>query len=374
MAFTPKYTVTAFILAAVLSGILLINKESDKESNKQDLAFAKAIQPVEKHLNSQTEITPGPVTSSIEIAAEPETIAANLSTLTSQDYQSASLYGPLPKYVGDIAMAKLSFDAQGNLVITDNIKQLIEHLLSVRDEEGYDIAVARIQEYIELALPAPASIQAIAIVEQYLAYKLSLKPQDFTFDGEPSVAGTIEKLSAALNEKKALRQKHFSEEVANTFFGTEEAYDNFSINAISITNNPNLSEGEKEQHIIREENLLPKKVAQRLRHKRHEKNLNTQIKQLKTSSGNEQEIHALRKDFYGEEVADRFTYLEDNSEDWISKVTQFKDESQSILSQDHLSTSEKQTQILQRKNSLFSKKEQTKLAVQNIRGRLAQTN
>jgi len=374
MTFTSKHTVTAFIIAAVVSGVMLINKETDK----QELAVAEKEKQVHTLATKQHDkLIPPPsvqVLHSNEQLTESESISVTLSTLSSQEYQSSSRYGPLPKYIGDIAMARLSFDKQGNLIVTDNIKQLIEHLLSVRDEEGYDIAVARIQEYIELALPPTAALQAMVIVKQYLAYKQNLQPQDFTFDGEPSVAGTIEKLTAALNEKKAIRQAHFSEEVASTFFDMEEAYDNFSINAIGITNNPSLSADQKEQHIILEENLLPERVAQRLRHKRKELKLNKQINDLKTRTGSQQEIHALRKDFYGEEIADRFAYLEDNSEDWINKVAQFKYESESIIKQEHLSNTEKQAKIVQSKNSLFTQKEQTKLAVQNIRGRLAQTN
>jgi len=304
------------------------------------------------------------------IAPVQESSHVQKSVLTSQDYQSASRYGVLPVHLADIAMARLSYDEHGNFLVTEKLKQLIEQLLSARSEEGYDIAVARIHEYIDMALPEKAAKQAIVIVEQYLAYKNKLAPQDFSFDGESDVSGVIQKLSAAIEEKKTLRAKHFSESTAQIFFGNEQAYDAFSLRAIEISNNPTLSTAEKDEHIAAQENLLPAKMAKRLRHKRLEKNLKDTVKALQSSDGNTEEIYTLRKDFYGEKVADRMHYLEDSSDEWLIKVDQYKYEEQNILSQEHLSSLEKQSQITLAKNSLFSPKEQIKLSVQTIRDRV----
>ena len=185
---------------------------------------------------------------------------------------------------------------------------------------------------------------------------------------------TLKKLKAALADKKSVRRQHLGETVSDALFGHEERYDDFSLTRIEINSNPQLSEFEKEQRLAQAEDALPPVMAQKMRTKRQEKDLRQKISLLKEGTGNEQEINALRAEFYGPKIAERMAYLEDNSQAWQEKVSTFYNERDFISAQIDLDQDQKAQLIAEAKNSIFTQKEQIKLAVQSIRGGLAQAN
>lgn len=290
------------------------------------------------------------------------------------DYEAASLFGPLPTNLAELSIEKFSYDSNGQLIINENIKHIIEFFLMTTQEEGREQAIARLNEYISLTLPTDAAKQALEITESYLNYKNNLQEHDFSVAGDLKDDQTITKVKASLAEKKALRRTHLGEALSEAIFGSEERYDAYSVARVEINADKSLNSEEKNRRLALAENNLSPDVAQSKRYEREEKSLKTKISTLQQNNENEQEIYTLRKDFYGEKVADRMAYLEDNSGDWRDKVTQFEYEKQSINSQNHLSSHQKQTLIQQTKESLFSKKEQIKYAVQSIRGQIAQVD
>jgi len=290
------------------------------------------------------------------------------------DYEEASLYGALPANLADLRIETFSYDANGQLIINENIKHIIEFFLMTAQEEGREQAIARLNEYINLTLPIDAADQALAISESYLNYKNNLLEHDFSVTGDLSDEETIAKVKASLEAKKALRRIHLGEDLSESIFGSEERYDTYSVTRVEINADISLSNEEKNLRLTNAENKLSPEVAQSKRHDREEKALKTKISALQKSNDNEQEVYTLRKDFYGEKIANRMAYLEDNSGEWRDKVTQFNHEKQNINAQSHLSSTEKKQLIQESQQSLFSGKERIKYAVQSIRGQTAQVN
>ena len=290
------------------------------------------------------------------------------------DYEATSLYGALPANLADLSIETFSYDINGQLIINENIKHIIEFFLMASQEEGREQAIARLNEYISLTLPIDAANQALEIAENYLNYKNNLLEHDFSVTGDLNDDATITKVKASLAAKKALRHTHLGEELNESLFGSEERYDAYSVARVEINADTSLSNEEKNRRLTDAESKLSPEVAQSMRHDREEKTLKTKITTLQKNTGNEQEIYTLRKDFYGEKVADRMAYLDDNSGEWRNKVTQFNHEQQSIHAQSHLSPTEKKQLIQQSKQSIFSAKERIKYAVQSIRGQIAQVD
>jgi len=320
------------------------------------------LQPSQLQLNQQK---PQQKNSSRDIAYQFQSTA---------DYEATSLYGALPSNLADLTIETFSYDANGQLIINENIKHIIEFFLMTAQEEGRDQAIARLNEYISLTLPIDAANQALEIADNYLNYKVNLLEHDFSVTGDLSDDKTITKVKASLEAKKALRRTHLGEELSESIFGSEERYDTYSVARVEINSDKSLSNEEKSRRLAEAENNLSPEVAQSKRHEREEKALKTKISALQKSNGNEQEVYTLRKEFYGEKVANRMAYLDDNSGEWRDKVTQFNHETQSIKAQTHLSPTEKQHLIQESKQSIFSEKERIKYAVQSIRGQIAQVD
>jgi len=289
-------------------------------------------------------------------------------------YEAASTYGNLPTSMADIHIEKFSYNENGQLIINENIKHIVEFFLMATQEEGREQAIARLNEYIDMTLPSDAAKQALVIAQNYLSYKNSIETPDIPMNSELGNEETLKKLKAALADKKSVRRQHLGEPVSEVLFGHEERYDDFSLSRLEINANTALSDDEKDQHIAQAENDLPPAMAQKMRSKRQEKNLLQKIDRLKEEGGNSQEIHALRATFYGQKAADRMAYLEDNSDAWQEKVSQFYREQDFISEQIDLNKDQKSQLISDAKNSIFTPKEQIKLAVQSIRGGLAQAN
>ena len=283
------------------------------------------------------------------------------------EYEQTSAYGTLPSHLQGLAMEKFAYDANGELILDDNIKHIIEFFLVTAQVEGRDQAIARIKEYINFTLPEPAASQAAEITDNYLAYKEGLMEHDFAISGELGQAETTKGIKAALAAKKQIRRQHLGNEVSDVLFGEEERYDDFSIARIEINANTELNDEEKDQRLAKAEQGLPAEAAEKMRKKREENHLNKKISSLRKEGGNTEKIYALRKDFYGEKVADRLAYVEDDSPAWRNKVSQFQQESHFIESQTHLSAAERKRLIIEKKQEIFSQPEQIKLAVQSIR-------
>jgi len=291
-----------------------------------------------------------------------------------QDYEAASLYGVLPSYMSDITIEHFSFDENDQLVINEKIKHIIEFFLMATQEEGAEQAIARLKEYITMTLPTEAANEALVIADNYLAFKASLHESEQSLTSNLNDTSTINKLRQTLASQKAKRREHLGESVTQALFGHEESYDDFTLARIEINSDESLDEYQRDQRIAQAENDLPPKLAQSMRYKREEKNLSKKINTLKQQADTSPEIYQLRKDFYGQKVADRMAYLEDSSIEWENKVMLFQREKRQILAQTGLNQTEKKQLLDELKQSSFSHKEQIKLAVQSVRGRIAQAD
>lgn len=287
---------------------------------------------------------------------------------TTAEYEASSRFGELPPHMKDVRIEELAFDREGQLILDEQIKNVFEFFLMAQETEGLDQAIARLKEYLSMTLPSSALDQALVIADQYLSYKQSLSGQQFSDSADLSDETTLSQIKLALDERKRIRREVFGSELSQAIFGYEEAYENYSYRRLKINATPFLSEEDKEARISEAENQLPHKLAEKLRYKRHEKQLQTQITDLISEGNQEEKIYQLRKEFYGEKVADRLAYLEETSPEWEHRLDAFHSQKKAILLDQSLNEVEKASQLRELTQQSFSYKEQVKLAVQQIRG------
>jgi len=380
-----KNSIALGIVALMASAYFYPEDETNITHNNADnIPPTSSLAPLNQQAKNTNFLPSGPEhsqplqSSQIEQPQQPQTKSSSRDIAyrfqSTEDYEAASLYGALPANLADLTIETFSYDSNGQLIINENIKHIIEFFLMTAQKEGREQAIARLNEYISLTLPIDAANQAMEISENYLNYKNNLLEHDFSVTGDLSDDDTIAKVKASLDAKKALRRTHLGEELSESMFGSEERYDAYSVTRVEINADKSLSNEEKNRRLANAENNLSPEAAQNMRHDREEKALKTKVSALQKNNENEQEIYTLRKDFYGEKVANRMAYLEDNSGEWRDKVTQFNHEKQSIDAQVHLSPTEKKQLTQQSKQSIFSEKERIKYAVQSIRGQIAQVD
>jgi lipase chaperone LimK len=286
--------------------------------------------------------------------------------LSVEDYEARSAYGRLPEHMRSRSLPRLYHDPAGHLLVTKEIMDVIEQLLMAANDEPLEQVLARIDEYIAMMLPEPAAAEARAIVDQYLAYR-DAADVEVDFDpGQMDIHSIIDKMDAKVAERKRLRREMLPPEVVVEFFDEDERYDDFSLARARIMNDPALSESEKDARVAQAEQNLPPHVREREQRAREKRTVENRIAALRKEGDKETEIHALRVDFYGEETANRMAYFDDNSTEWVQRVSDFNQQHEQIMAL-ALDDGEKDRMVEELRASMFSPREQVKLGVYNIR-------
>ncbi|MBU2708155.1 hypothetical protein KCM76_19340 [Zooshikella marina] len=155
----------------------------------------------------------------------------------------------LPEYLLDTSVdGGLPVDSQGQLVVSREIRDLFDYFLSVQGIEPFDQSVNRLKQYIRLQLNSPAVEQALALLEQYLAYKKALVDLESTISDQGDYLGVkaqstydVSNLNNRLTVLNELRHEHFSVSDTEAFFGREIRYDRYMLARIMIIQNEELS-------------------------------------------------------------------------------------------------------------------------------------
>ena len=179
---------TAIIGASVVTlataVYFIATKPVDKDISNLDTNSAlerpaEVVEPllIEKEL---TQGKQGLNTNALPNSAEQQkTVYTSNTFINTAAYEAASRFGLLPSNMRDVAIEQFEFDENGELVLSSKVKNIIEFFLLASESEGYDQAVARLEEYIELTLPDAAQGQALEVVKGYLAYKQNMQDRSF---------------------------------------------------------------------------------------------------------------------------------------------------------------------------------------------------
>lgn len=286
--------------------------------------------------------------------------------ISTQEYLANSMYGDFPLSLKGTAIPTLYIDDQGNLVQDRHAKEFIEYFISAAREEGTYTSVGRMQEYFELALTEPALSQANTLLDKYMDYRIQLDSvvsrNDIPLSGENKMSA----LRDALERRKTLRRETLGNEVADAMFGDSEKYETYAVNMLQTAEDQSLTKEQKLAQITLHEESLPPHIRAKVRYKREEQQLQEEIRQLKQQQNTEAEIYELRKAFYGEGPAKKLAFMDEKSDEWLSRVQQFNFQKQQILASVVMNEDQKRQQINQLRNRHFNEDEKLKLAWQAL--------
>lgn len=284
------------------------------------------------------------------------------------EYERKSQFGRLPKALqGTRIDGKLKVDDKGNLMIDHDMRALFDYFLVAANEEGPDIAVKRIEEYIRLTLPHPASEKAAAILQAYLDYNRSQKRFEPASGPSTDKKAFLTELRKAVSDRMDRRREYLEPDVVTAFFGEEEAYDAFTLRRLDVESDESLSLVEKEEKINQLEEQLPEAKKESRRRFRQELALQNQIQELQKIQGNEDQIHELHAGFYGREAADRLAGLDQKRSDFSRRIDSYRERKEKIMNTSALDHQEKQARIEALESKTFT---ETELREVRIRERI----
>lgn len=218
----------------------------------------------------------------------------------------------------------LRTDAEGNLVIDEELRNLFDYFLVATGEEPEENLRARVLAELNRRLPPRAAAQAAQLFDRYLRYR------DQVADLTSNPHGA-DKLEQRLDEVKRIRREQLGPKAAEAIFGAEEAHDEVTLQRKRIAADPSLSEADKRAKLEALERLLPPPLQRAraqatapLRHLQEEQ-------QLVAAGATPEEVRHFREQTVGPSAAQRLEQMDREEAQFQARVQRFRDERAAML-------------------------------------------
>lgn len=243
---------------------------------------------------------------------------------------------------------ELKVDQRGHLVIDRELRDFFDYMLSAVGELEPDAVFEIMSAYAQQQLPAPAVEQLMALLDDYLAFKESaqaLRSTPLVAHAAQSPAYHYKILRETLESLKLLRRTHMSSEAVTAFFADEEAYAEYSIERMRITQADNLSAQQKQQQLDALVWQLPQGLQQSLLHKQNYQNSVKQTEAIMNSNLSEQETRQQLALLHPEAMTDRIMKHQTQKANLRQRFDEYQQEQQLLLSR-QASEAEQQALLL----------------------------
>lgn len=311
------------------------------------LALALYLQPVDIPAQLSGD-APQPIQRSDTPSASPSQIGMQT--------QVAPLKNLPVSFGGTTVDGVFRLDANGNLLISEDIRRIFDYFLAAAGEEPLRTSVERLRAYIAAELPANAREQALVLLNQYLDYKreLVLLERDL-----PQMAN-LDALRQREAAVQALRARIFDSETQQAFFSREEAYNQFTLQRLAILQNSQLDDAGKAAAVDQLRNSLPAEMQDTVL-PQLQNELRQQTARLQAAGAKPEQIRQLRQQLVGAEATQRLEVLDQQRQTWKKRIAQYSTEKAAIENNPGMSASDKRAAIAQLAAENFDEREQLRL-------------
>ena len=247
-------------------------------------------------------------------------------------------------------------DADGNLLISEDIRRIFDYFLAAVGEEPLRASVDRLRAYIAAQLPADAREHALSLLNQYLDYKreLILLERDL-----PQIAN-LDALRQREVAVQALRARIFDAETQQALFGREQAYNHFTLQRLSIVHDTRLDAAAKAAAVDQLRDSLPAEMQDTVL-PQLQNDLRKQTAQLRASGANPAQIRQLRQQLVGGEATQRLEALDQQRQTWKKRIAQYSSDKAAIENNPGMSAIDKRVAISRLATENFTEREQLRL-------------
>ncbi len=218
-------------------------------------------------------------------------------------------------------------DAAGNLRLTRALRTYFDYFLSARhDAGGIDALDALVHDDIRRQVPQPAAGQAWQLWRRYVACLAEIQPEaarkplagaDGMLDAQQ-----VQQLRALLTQRHAARQRWLPE-VAQAWFGDEQAYDEAMLARLEIAAQPGLDDAQRRQRLAEVDAALPEPVRAAREASARPRAISQTIADLQAAGRTTQDIGAALAQAYGAEVAQRYQQQAQAEQSWQQRYDDY---------------------------------------------------
>lgn len=258
-----------------------------------------------------------------------------------------------PELVGLEPKAALSIDANHHLVPDRNLRTLFDFHLATLDREPMEMVLNRIRATLADRLDEPARSQALALLNDYVNYRLALTRIDQNLP--PGLDHDGFDLNALTLRQKALqaaRAEHFTPQTHAAFFGEDEQLDNYTLERLAIERDEVLTEQQKAQQLAQLEHALPESIQRTRTRATINSNLFEKTEAMRSNGATDADIFQLRAQNLGETAAANLAELDLQQQQWQSRLDHYRQEKARITNAS-LSPEDQQTAVSELQQRLF---------------------
>ncbi len=262
-------------------------------------------------------------------------------------------------------------DEQGHLIIDKSIKRFMDYFLGTVGELSVEEIITNLETLVQGALAEPARTEAMTILRNYIDYKQGLVQLEQDI-GEVNVltldAGQLGGIAERLRIIRETRVTFLGEDVANAFFGEEEAVDQYTLKKLQIVNNQDLTDTEKKEQLQGAEAMLPAHIKQQREQTQMYEQLTAREYELKSAGASAAEVYAARAEMVGDEAAQRLALLDAEREDFTRRLRAYRLEKK-VLDDTAMDQSDKTAALERLRQSHFTELEIRRVAALDRIGR-----
>ncbi|UDM49316.1 lipase secretion chaperone [Cupriavidus sp. MP-37] len=218
-------------------------------------------------------------------------------------------------------------DAAGNLRLTRALRTYFDYFLSARhDAGGVDALEPWVHDEIRRHVPQPAAGQAWQLWQRYLAYLAEVQPQaarkPLADTGGTLDVAQVQQLRALLAQRNAARQRWLPE-VAQVWFGDEQAYDEAMLARLEIAAQAGLDEAQRRQRLAELDATLPEALRAARAASARPQAISATIADLQAAGRSAQDIGAALAQTYGPDVAQRYERQAQAEQSWQQRYDDY---------------------------------------------------
>lgn len=248
---------------------------------------------------------------------------------------------------------QIKVDGSNRLVVNEQTKDCFEYFITQYGEKTIDQIKTDFLGYIKASYKDPVLSQLGDLWGRYMDYRNKLGDlQAPTADKDSS-----QYYQQIVNNTKNLRKQFFSDYEIQGLFGTQDTYDQYTVDRMAIMDDKNLSANEKAKKLKALFDELPEDWKENLQQLNQLEDLRKLTADIKARGGSAEELHQMRTNLVGPEATQRLETLDVQRGDWKNKVTQYLSERDTIM-KSNMSDSAKQSAVDQLKQQQFANKQE----------------
>jgi len=244
---------------------------------------------------------------------------------------------------------QIRVDDSNRLMVNEQTKDCFEYFITQYGEKTIDQIKTDFLAYSKASYKEPVLSQLSDLWSRYVDYRGKLGDlQSPTADKD-----SAQYYQQIVNNTQSLRKKFFSDYEIQGLFGTQDIYDQYTLDRMDVMNNKNLSATEKAEKLKQLFNQLPEDWKENLQQISQLEDLRKLTSEIKARGGSAEELHQMRTNLVGAEATQRLETLDVQRSDWKNKVNQYLAERDTIMNSS-MSDTAKQSAVVQLKAQQFN--------------------